>query len=380
MEKEPTNSEWLKKFATIVFCTLIGGGITWLFPACSDDKDVPVSVKKVLLVYLAGDNNLSYESRQTVDCLVHGFDGNPQSRILIYRDDHSAAPSLLEISSKGQTTTLATYNQENSADTVVFSRIITEARSLYPQAKFNLLVFSHGSGWLPQGAYSDPALRSIITDGEDEMEFTDFAATIPNGMFECIFFETCHMAGIETAYELKDKTKYVAASSAEILSPGFIAIYEKQVHNLLNDDPRYFMQAVFDYFDNQIGYMRSATFSVIATQKLDALAAYVQAHCDFSKEVPIDEIQYFDRYNLQLFCDFGDLYSHLLQTQEQKKELQALIDDCVVWKASTPYFLLEYGGFAVNKHSGLTSYTMQHRYPKLNEKYACLNWYKRLRN
>lgn len=372
-KKEEIIYGYVKTFVTIVLCTL-----TVLLHGCNDDdnNEHPAVVDRVLLVYLGGDNNLSGESYDKFEVIRRGWKPTAGSRILVYHDATDATPLLLEIG--GQT--IEQYEPENSADPAVFRRVIAKAKSLYPQARFNLLVFSHASGWLPQGAYSDPRLCSIITDNKHEMELKDFAAAIPNGMFGCIFFETCFMAGIETAYELKDKTRYIAASSAEILSPGFTALYEKHVYSLLNDDPREFIRAAFSYFDNQAGYMRSATFSVTDTQQLDALAAYVKAHCDLAKEVPIDEIQYFDRYNSRLFCDFGDYYSRLLETDQQKQQQQSLIDACVVWKASTSDFMLQYGGFDIEKHSGLTAYIRQDRYPKLNNSYTALSWYKRVSN
>ena len=72
-------------------------------------------------------------------------------------------------------------------------------------------------------------------------------------------------------------------------------------------------------------------------------------------------------------------YSRLLKTEQQQLQLQQRIDDVVVWKASTPEFMLRYGGFAVERHSGLTVYIKQERYPKLNESYTALSWYKALR-
>jgi hypothetical protein len=90
-------------------------------------------------------------------------------------------------------------------------------------------------------------------------------------------------------------------------------------------------------------------------------------------------MQHFDRNAYHLFFDFGQYYSSLLDTEEQEPQLQQLISDCVVWKASTAYFMQGYGGFAITEHSGLTTYIMQEGYPALNENYTALDWYKATR-
>ena len=47
------------------------------------------------------------------------------------------------------------------------------------------------------------------------MEITDFAMALPDHLFEFIIFEACNMAGIEVAYELRNKAAYIMASSAQ---------------------------------------------------------------------------------------------------------------------------------------------------------------------
>lgn len=361
------------------------GVIGFLASSCKSDDNTPIAIKEVLLVYLAGDNNLSEESDEKLRAMVNGYKGQPNQRILIYQDYKGDTPKLLEITENNKTNILENYPSENSADPATLSRIITKAKSLYPGAKFNFLVFSHATGWLPENSYTNPtrsrtenypSSRSILVDENSEMDLTDFAQAIPDNMFEHIIFEACHMAGIEVAYELKDKAKYISASSAEIVSPGFTHIYGNNINYLVNSNPKEFMQAAFDFFDNQSGYLHSATFSIIATTELENIAAFVKENCNFSKTIDVEQIQHFDRNGYYLFCDFEDYYSRLLEDDKQQANFNKLIDSIIVWKASTPYFMEGYKGFRINKHSGLTAYIMQDRYPNLNTNYKKLAWYK----
>lgn len=68
------------------------------------------------------------------------------------------------------------------------------------------------------------ALRSVIVDGNDYMELKDFADAIPDKAFEYIVFETCFMAGIDVAYEFRDKAGYVVASSARLSRQGLLML------------------------------------------------------------------------------------------------------------------------------------------------------------
>lgn len=347
-----------------------------LLISCSKQDDEPVTVNKVLLVYLAGDNNLSDESYQKLEAIRQGWNATADSRILVYHDAMDASPRLLEVGGA----TIEEYEAENSADPTVFKRVIAKAKSLYPQAEFNLLVFSHASGWLPPGSLTSPKstvnTKSILADGNNSMELADFAAAIPDNAFNYIIFEACFMAGIEVAYELKDKADYIAASSAEIVSPGFTAVYSKHINELVYGKPDQFMQETFSYFDCQSGWMRSATFSIIKTGKLEPITHFIKENCDFTKETEMTDIQYFDRNNDPLFADFLDYYSRLLDTDGQKQQLQKLVNDAVVWKAETPSFMQGYNGFLIDKHSGMTTYIIQKMYPLLNRSYTALDWHK----
>lgn len=351
-----------------------------VFGSCAKDDDDPeIPIERVLLVYMAGDNNLSSETYQKIEEIRKGWNGDARHRLLVYTDPADAAPSLNEIVRENSNNTLqklSVYEEENSASGEVFSRVIRDMMRMYPAPSYGLLVFSHASGWLPEGALTKP--KSLLIDGTDEMALTDFGTAIPNNTFDYIVFETCFSAGIEAAYQLKDKTKYILASSAEIVSPGFTPIYNNAINLLFEKEKpaEKFGRATYTYFNQQSGYMRSATFSVIDTKGLDNLAKYIKENCDFEKEFILTDIQKFDRYSYRLFFDFGDYYSRLLETEEERQELNRLIEKCVVWKVSTPLFMQGYNGFEIKEYSGMTSYIPQQRFPLLDTAYRRTQWSK----
>lgn len=345
---------------------------------------------KVLLAYIGTDNNLQAVAYQKLHALRDGWSGSEQEKIVVYLDYKGTPASLIEIGyaeGSGEKTlkTVKTYTRENSASAATLSRVISEVAALYPAEQYGLLVFSHASGWLPAGALNNPAPaitpKSIIVDDSfGEMELADFAAAIPAGMFDYMVFETCFMAGIEAAYELREKTPLILGSSAEIVDPGFTPVYGTSVNELFAGQVNSFGQRVFDrvmtYGENEL--QRSATYSVIRTDKLDALAAFIRDHCDLTKPVDIGQVQHFDRHgDYRLFFDFDDYYGRLLDTDNERRELTRLVADCIPWKAATPEFMSQsvgHNGFTVTRHSGLTTYIPQPAFPALNRAYGELGW------
>jgi hypothetical protein len=224
----------------------------------------------------------------------------------------------------------------------------------------------------------------MITDGADEMELPDFASAIPDGMFDCITFEMCFMAGIEVAWELRNKCKYILASSAEILKPGFTGTYKTSLEYLLLPAPATFSassgqaafgQAVLDGLQTYkpTDWQRSATYSLISADALAPLADFIRNRCDFTRTVEVTEVQRFDRNSYRLFFDMYDYFSRLLD-EDDRAELARLISAAVPWKGATDNFLSGQGGFPIHEHSGLTTYIRQPAFPFLNARYDNLGW------
>lgn len=206
--------------------------------SCHKENDTPVVLPaRTLLVYLGGDNNLDAETYDKLVQIKNGWQDGTDGKIIVYQDTpFKDSPRLMEIDGKSEKgyITIHTYDQENSASPQVLKRVINDVTRLYPAKSYGLIVFSHGSGWLPPHTLVNGS-RSIIIDNDNEMEITDFAMALPDHLFEFIIFEACNMAGIEVAYELRNKAAYIMASSAPVVSPGFTPIYAGSISCLLEE-------------------------------------------------------------------------------------------------------------------------------------------------
>lgn len=363
------------------------------------DPNLPT---RTIVVWLGGDNNLSDETVRKIEALRQGwtYTGN---KCLIYQDSRDGA-RLLRLRGGCRTTptpyveTVREYGAENSASAETFARVLREVADTYPADSYGLIFFSHASGWLPAGTLQKPQTpqvrsRSIGVDdggtGRAEMEIADFADAIPGGMFDFIVFETCLTAGVEVAYQLRGKTDYMLASSAEIVSPGFTPVYPSALRLLCDTsvEPRTaleaFGRAYMDYVAaNYTGARRSATLSLIDIREISPLAARTQAALRTrSAEAPdLSRLQHFDRPGsygdspaLPRFFDLGE-WAELWAAPADCAAFRAQLERTVVWKSATETFMEGQNGFPVRRHSGLTTYIEQEAFPDLNEAYRRLSW------
>jgi len=381
---------------------------------------IEISPKRNLLFYIATDADAGIDGDTPVKINEIRAGWKPeQGEMLIYVDRRgSRGASLLRINetlSGGLygLDTLQSYGVENSADSKTFKRFIDTVTVAFPADSYGLIFFSHASGWLPKGMLSYP--RSLVIDNgggtKEEMEYTDFAAAIPDNRFDFIIFEACLMADVMSMYELRQKTKYVLASSAEIVAPGFTSVYRKEIMRLfdtkhpIEDVVSGFAQTYYDllktsFADNS--FECSLTLGLIKMSEMQNLAMTVKAALGGKRldesTLTVDQIQRFDRpkqnsLNMILggerrsrYFDLGQIIQ-ILATELQYAYFHAQLEKTVVWKESTKRFLLEdlpngnpnfanYDGFVIERHSGLTTYIIQEVYPELNQAYRNSSWFK----
>lgn len=361
----------------------------------------PEGPPRTLVVYLGGDNNLSDETALKLDALRRGWPSDGHE-CLIYVDSHEGA-RLLRLCTEGRQTpgahveTVREYGAENSASGQTLARVLDEVAEGYPAESYGLIFFSHASGWLPEGTLQnpDPASRSIGADDGTGlrcgMEIEEFAGAIPDGMFDFIILETCLSAGVEVAYELRDKADYLLASSAEIVSPGFTPVYRSALRLLCDPGLKVqtaleaFARAYMDYVRaNYTGARQSATLSIIDLREISPLAARIRGTLPTypTEASDLERLQHFDRPG-----SYGDYPAHprffdlgqwvrAHTDQRQYDVFSEQLKRAVVWEAATAAFMEGQNGFAISHHSGLTTYIIQETFPHLNDAYRQSAWHR----
>lgn len=348
--------------------------------------------KRVIIAYLAADNNLSRECERKIKALCSGMQSleSIRTRLFIYYDQGSKA-SLLKVSNMFttiQTTAIAEYTDPDSSDPLFMQSVLERVIHSCPAEHYGLIFFSHGTAWLPADkpnrsfSFKQEATRTVINDSNGEMELTDFAAYLPmpkGEKWEFILFEECYMGSVEVAYELKDKTEVLIASPTEILSPGMEAIYPTSLPYLLSDtEGRFerFAKFYFDHWNSQNGDYRSATVSVIHTEALPQLASLARTafqNHQFTDE-ELSQLQHFDRRKQPLFFDLKE--SLLLADETLEPAADEIFRQIVTYTAATPQFIPgEAYGFDIHTCCGLSTYLMREDNPQQNQHYKLTSWY-----
>ncbi len=353
-----------------------------LFAACQKKDEVLVEhAQRTVIVYLAVDNNFKAEARQKIDSLQKYWKESYQGNLLVFSDAGAGDTKLIRIFSKNGKNVVQVvedYGDSNSADPEVLKKVLTKIKNDYPSDSYGMVVLSHASGWLPGNTLVLP--RSVMNDRGREMEFLDFVEALPMNM-DFVIFDACFMGMVEVAYEMKDKVKYVVASPAEVLAPGFI--YTRMMEHVMQKEPdlEAVAQDFYEYYDQQEGYFRSATVAVVKTEALEGLAAVTASILEETKDkvVNLEQIQQFGFGQHMLFFDLADYIKHL--SPLDYKAFADALESCIVYKAHTPgyYSAGNYKYNPIVSFGGLGVYVPQKAYPWLNERYSELSWTKRVR-
>lgn len=339
-----------------------------LCSGCSkEETPVTDTPSQTVLLYISGDNSLSSFGEKNIQQAAQGARdaGLDGGNLIAYYDARSAAPLLLQIKETG-IDTLQVYPERNSADPAVMRSVIDEVLAGFPAERYGLVLWSHGSAWLP--ASYTTLLRAFGQDDNAWLELEDLAAALPDHRFDYILFDACYMASIEVLYELRDKADYLIGSPTEILGSGFP--YAEIVRYLFAGtaglEP--LCAAFHAYYDRQSGLSRSASVSLSATAQVEALAelvAEIQADIptDTLYALPAAEMQPFDYLlgNIHLLYDFDDYISRLA-TPEQYARFRQLLAQVVRYKQSTPqatYGITGNPRLDITRFSGLSVYLPQ---------------------
>ena len=150
----------LKHHIFTIMSTLLA---VWTFTGCEEEKeDLPQEIvyDHTLLIYIAGDNNLSSIAEGNLNDIGVGLlSYNEGLNLVVYKDNYNGLPALYRLkpsTSKIDTLYLARYVEQNSVDSEVMKEVITRTFSTYDTPVKGLLIWGHNSSWMPSPQYSVP--------------------------------------------------------------------------------------------------------------------------------------------------------------------------------------------------------------------------------
>lgn len=360
---------WIGRLA--IFCCLL--------TACDkNEKEVEPPRNRTVLVYMIADNNLSRWTSVNVEKMMEAYKG--EGNLIMYIDGYDGAPRLEKLEMSANTCkrrVIREYEERNSASPEVLKSVIDEVSRDFPAESYGLLLWSHGTGWLP----SDPKTKAFGQDGSNWMELTELAPALPDNFFDFILFDACYMGCVEVAYALRNKTNYLITSPAEVLEDGFP--YDKITPYLWGgeEDYRELCRNYYDYYNSKTGLSRSATVSLVKTEHLEGLAEatrnILQGKEEQIRDLDRREIQCIDRpgslYWRDILYDFDDYINHLAPSGAQYDVFKQQLEQVILFEAHTESFFEQ---VFYRKFCGLACYIPQTQHPGLNQFYETQDWMK----
>ena len=323
----------------IMYLPYSGSGINDLYPFFEQNiLDVEQSIKQAGGL---GTNNL----------YVVIADHSP-ARVYLYRVRMEGTECVHD--------TIKRYDYPRLMDAQWITRVINDVRSISNTPKYAMLVGCHGNGWLPPMDNVARAKTRWFGGPGYAISIADFAQGIQQAgiKLEYLVFDDCYLSCAEVAYDLRNATNTLIASTSEVMAAGMP--YAKVFQYLAAPQPN-FGQLVNDY----IAYYQStatpyATIGVINTQYIQPMAQLmrqVNATCTWNTANNY-QLQDLDGsyFSPTVYFDFGSYARALFGSNlALYSQYRALMAQLVPYKGNTAYIYNASGTKTlVNEFSGIT--------------------------
>ena len=397
--------------------------------SCSkvEPKEVDFEEKdKTILLYFASHNNLYTDAASNINKIISGYvpeNGN----IVLYcnnfnletkqmKDTFPLLVNIFKNKAGGvQIDTIYRFPYQNSCTKNAMKSVLNIAKTMCPAKKYGLVLWSHGTGWLPSGYYTlnpsstssvmpsssssanraalqasgsgrplfpeppggvDPYAHMVKSFGSElkvEMSIFDIQEAIGDTHFDFIALDACLMGGIEVLYQLKDCCDYIISSPAEVLTDSFP--YDKVIERMFNEDYTGVAKDFYDYYNALSGEYRSATISTVKCSELEAVAEETAKLFDQYRSgissLDVTTVQRYFRFNDHWFYDFKD-YMDILCGKSETAALAAALQKAVIAKYTTGLMItLE---IDPARFSGLSSYINNPEEETLTKFYQKYAW------
>lgn len=275
-----------------------------------DPVPEPEMAHRTVLVYMVSNNDLRRYARADMLEMADGVKAGALDRggrLLVYSSLPNETPRLYELLPDGSESLIKSYTDNASSVNIKRMRaVIGDAKTAAPADDYGLVLWSHAAGWLNDSGVIDegssrsaasPALISPLWFGSDgqpakKMSITSLARALEGHHFSFIYFDCCHMATVEVAYELRHATDRIVASPTELGVEGMPYNRNLACFFLPKADIDAAAFNTFDYYNTNS--IPGCAISVIDTGALDRLAASTRdILTDFPYPADYSRIPYF---------------------------------------------------------------------------------------
>ena len=374
------------------------------FTSCSDDGELPPypdKAKQTVILYMPwAAHTIHYYFEKNISAFEaaiernHGLDGNQLIVFIAENGQQSQMYRIYYYDGKCRRETLKTYDFASCDYTTPegISQIISDAIAAAPASTYALAIGCHGMGWVPAG--TDVGTRTFMNNikaanayptrffgsSGDPTYQTDIL-TLAEGIantgvkMKYILFDDCYMSNIETAYDLRNVTDYLIASTCEIMIDGMP--YDEIGIDLLNNKFKNVVDKFYNYYSNF--KTPCGTIGVTDCREVENMAYIMRQINDRYPDFPYNttDIQDLDGFENTIFFDFGDYVSKLCSDPNMLSTFKEQLGRLVPYKANTETYYSWYTGeqHPINTFSGITISD-----PSVNRSIANVktqtNWYR----
>ena len=376
------------------------------FTGSSGESDPPVVDNELtILLYMPWTGSLSSEGLypfltenvESVCTAIQGKKGMTGYRLMLFISESYNKSKLYEITYnesrvKCEKKLVKEYSGQEYTAVKGLTDILNDVKNHAAAQNYAMLLGCHGTGWTLKDSwqrypyYAKPTSPSI-EEGSDipyqnydgvltpmhtrffgsvsdistfSTDISTLAQAIANaGMkMEYILFDDCYMANVEVAYELRNVTDFLLASTSEVMAVG--VPYYMMWTSLASVTPVYAdaVSAFESFYRDYI--MPYGTFSAIDCRQMDELAAAmreINTKYKLSGEA-LNGIQVLDGFEQPIFYDMGDYLQKLCTDVVDYSYIITLMESAVSSKCNTAQiysFLYDAPRYiGVNTFSGIT--------------------------
>lgn len=338
------------KLLKLAFISLL----TLCFCACREEDPImppeQQTAEKTIFVFMPYSNNLysfllgNIEDMKKTIVRNKGL-GNTRLLLFVAKDQQQSA--LIDIRyKKGVCTqdTLEKYSSPTYLTTNGRAELLNKVKEYAPAHRYAMIVGSHGMGWIPSSTVFNPKKSRYFGGLSEEyrIDIVDFATSIKAaGMkMQFIMFDDCYMSSMEVAYDLKDVTDYIIASTSEVMAYGMP--YQNIYQHLMSAQPDYkaLCNGFYEFYSNS--GTPYGTIGVIDCRYVDEMASMmksINATHTFDLSL-IDNVQDLDgeTYKPTIFFDFDDYVRQLCtNNNDAYEQFHNVLLRLVPYKAATEY-------------------------------------------
>lgn len=341
--------------------------------ACTKDEPntptEPQIAEKTIFVFMPHSTNLYKYLLDNIAGMKRAIESNKglgNTRLVVFIAKDKKQSALINIKyDKGvcKQDTLEKFYSPIYLTTNGRVELLNKVKQYAPANRYAMIVGCHGMGWIPSSTVFKTKKSRYFGGLENgyKIDIDDFAESIKAaGMkMQFILFDDCYMSCMEVAYDLKDATDYIIASTSEVMDKGMP--HHRIYQHLMGAEPNY--QAVCDnFYDYYTNYSAPyGTIGVTDCRYMDEMAAmmkYINTKHTFDTN-RLNNVQDLDgeTFTPTIFFDFDDYVRNLCTNDNSTYEqFYALLQRLVPYKANTNYIFSGNMQIAtkVNHFSGIT--------------------------